>query len=505
MRGGACLLSCVSLGLRGSIPCLVVCAIAGAVAFGCRGKSKKDSSHGPSSARAVAVADNAPPPRAPPPVKKAHGAPPLPDLPALSAQEREDTKHAHAQKGEFPCGGVTVGGRSIPVLCLDDMKGQLDEAATALLPYGVIRPKHFKLPAVVDHRAEGTEGQVRTQGQAPTCSAFAFAAAADHSVARWTGKPAETSVMQIWARYHRTAEFPAMKYNLEQPLGSESSWPYVIDEAESWMTPDLCKNWHARVGCGKAVDASRMKTANARSVAQVRQIEVLRPPADVDVLRAKIAAGQDVVIGIQVGPSFAHPQRSKGVSYVPDYDDAHGGHYLVLAGYVTFPKGAYFLMHNSWGAQWGDDGYAWVHEATLQKNVREAYVVDAHPVDAAASSRARRVRTASVCKGELIPDSITGVCARRCGDGSPRHGDVCPVDGQCPEGFVNLTGACVIAAPKTSGKHAETGIKWACGAGGCAYSIPQDQGGCTSETCQVSCPAPDFRVAKDKNGLTCVE
>ena len=176
----------------------------------------------------------------------------------------------------------------------------------------------------------------------------------------------------------------------------------------------------------------------------------------------------------------------------------------MLAGYVTFPKGAYFLMHNSWGNQWGDEGYAWVHEATLQKNVREAYVVDAQPVDAAASYRAKRVRAAVPCKGDLVADSISGGCSRRCADGSPRHGDVCPIDGQCPEGFVNLTGSCVIAAPRTSGTHADSGIRWACGGGGCSYWVPEGQG-CSGETCQISCPAPDFRVAKDRHGLTCVE
>ncbi|HVY45841.1 MAG TPA: C1 family peptidase, partial [Minicystis sp.] len=410
-----------------------------------------------------------------------------------------------AQRGEFPCGGVTVGGRSIPVLCLDDMKGHFEDAAVALLPYGAIRPKHFRLPAVVDHRLEGTESPVRAQGSAPTCSAFAFASAADHSVARWTGAPTQTSIMQIWSRYHRTAEFPAMKYNLEQPLAADAAWPYSIDEAESWMTPELCRSWHARVHCGQEPDAARVKAANARPIAEVRQIEVLRPPADVDVLRAKIAAGQDVVIGIQVGPSFARTTRARGVSYVPDYDDQRGGHYLVLTGYVTFPKGAYFLAKNSWGPQWGDDGYAWIHEATLQKNVREAYVVDAHPVDAASHSRERRVRAPGRCRAEEVPDSITGQCAPRCSDGSPRHRDVCPVVGQCPDGFVNLTGACVIAAPRTRGKHEETGIRFACGPGGCAYWVPEGQGGCAHDVCQVSCPAPDFRVAKDRHGLTCVE
>jgi C1A family cysteine protease len=506
-RARATFVSLRARGARASAALGLAVAIAATAGACTKPATRKSSAAARAKAAGGASARRAPDarePKFPPAPRHPRALPSLPDLPPLALQDREDMRHTKPMAGEFPCGGVDVGGKSIPVLCLEDPSGAFDDAATALLPYNTIRAKSFRLPAYVDHRSEGTEGIVRAQGSAPTCSAFALAAAADHSVARWTGVPVQTSVMQIWSRYHRTAEFPAMKTNLEQPLASESSWPYQNDEAASWMSAELCKSWHVTRKCGVAPDPSRSSSAAARPVAEVRKIEVLRPPADVDVLRAKIAAGQDVVVGLKIGHSFAHTRRASNASYVPDYNDATGGHYLVLAGYVTFPKGAYFLAHNSWGDRWGDAGYAWIHEATLQKNVREAYVVDAQPVDASARARRWHVHEGAACKGAEVPDSISGRCARRCADGSPRHGDVCPVASQCADGFVNLTGTCVLAAPRATGKSEDTGVSWSCGPGGCAYTVP-DSDACKGDACQISCPAPDFRVAHDKHGLTCIE
>jgi hypothetical protein len=71
---------------------------------------------------------------------------------------------------------------------------------------------------------------------------------------------------------------------------------------------------------------------------------------------------------------------------------------------------------------------------------------------------------------------------------------------------VNLTGACVLAAPVASGKDPDTEIAWTCGSGGCAYVLPKTSDpGCTGTTCQVSCPAPDFILAKMGDELVCEE
>src|SRR5439155_17360170 len=100
---------------------------------------------------------------------------------------------------------------------------------------------------------------------------------------------------------------------------------------------------------------------------------------------------------IHVGPHFACGRKQcnlagpAGARYVQDYQDGSAaGHAVLLAGYATLPHSTYFLIHNSWGSEWGDGGYVWIHEQTLRKNIGEAYVIDADPVDVEQKAREHR-------------------------------------------------------------------------------------------------------------------
>jgi hypothetical protein len=67
----------------------------------------------------------------------------------------------------------------------------------------------------------------------------------------------------------------------------------------------------------------------------------------------------------------------------PDFDARTGGsgHAMTAVGYRTDPlRGTYFLLKNSWSKEWGDQGYAWMSESTLMRNLDEAYVVEASAV-----------------------------------------------------------------------------------------------------------------------------
>ena len=146
---------------------------------------------------------------------------------------------------------------------------------------------------------------------------------------------------------------------------------------------------------------------------------------------------------------------------------------MLIAGYAHFPHGTYFLVHNSWGTGWGDGGYAWMHETTMRRWSLEVVAVDAEPLLRIPGSRRLRERAQTTCQAGLVPDSIRATCEPPCPDHSPRQDGVCAVAGQCPAGYVNLTGACVLAAPTASGKDPDTGVTWTCGPGGCSYVLPR--------------------------------
>jgi hypothetical protein len=462
----------------------------------------------PDAGPAVAAAKDLAPPLHPPPLRAPHPTmPPLPDLPTLAAHEPPSQPPPDVDLAAHPCRSVWTGSSVAPLACARAMLfDTADGGAGLIVPRALLRRDPDLLPALVDHRLDRTEGPVRNQASAPACTAFATAAAVDHAIARWSGLPASVSVMQIWSRYHSPRESISLSSNLGQALGGEARWPFDANEATSWVA---CSEFDRppRVGCGKVVNDARRRAVEQEVVGHLTEVEFLGVP-DVGVLQAKIAAGQDVIVTLELPRTFV-PKGRAGARYVPHWTTSAGndaGHALLLSGYATLPHGKYFLAHNSWGSGWGDAGYAWIHEATLRSWMHEAVAVDAEPVERGAGGRPARARGETTCEGDLVLDSLRGTCAPACPDASPRHDGVCPVAGQCPSRYVNLTGACMLAAPTVSGRDPSTGVSWRCGPGGCSYDLPRaSDPTCTGSTCKASCPAPDFHVARMGASLVCVE
>jgi hypothetical protein len=171
------------------------------------------------------------------------------------------------------------------------------------------------------------------------------------------------------------------------------------------------------------------------------------------------------------------------------------------------PGGTYYLIHNSWGPGWGDQGYAWIQEDMLKTAWvdHSMTIPDIEPLDLPSLKERARGRLSEKCEDGKLPDSITGLCAGKCAAGGPRHNNVCPDEkkNECPSGYVNLTGECVLSAPKGAGSEGK--VKWQCGLSGCTYEMPKGELDCKENECQVSCPAPDFRLATMSKGLVCVE
>ena len=474
--------------------------LAVALGCGCRSADAVTSDAGP----AVVASTDLAPAKKPPPLRVPHApTPPLPDLPILEAHESPAKLPFGISRSLFgTCLGVWNGAELSGTGCARTslLFGRDGNGAEPLVPVHRLSAANGSLPSVVDHRLERTEGPARNQGRAPACTAFSMATAIDHAIARWRGDAPRVSAAELWSRYHTPYEAKSITANVGQTLASEDSWPFDVTEAIEMLA---CDDGGPKGKCGLLPSPKRIAKADAAPIARFTHVEYLGEP-DVAMLEHKLAAGQDVIVTIELAETFV-PKGRAGARYIPHYVEPakDSGHATVLAGYAALPHATYFLIHNSWGPGWGDGGYAWMHEATLLAHMKEALVLDAEPLDAP-SPRPKRQRGETTCTGDLVPDAIKGACSPRCPDGGPRHDGVCPVAGQCPPAYVNLTGQCVLAAPQTSG--ADGDIAWRCGAGGCTYVVPKRlDPACTGATCLVSCPAPDFRVARASGALTCVE
>jgi hypothetical protein len=450
-------------------------------------------------------------PRPPPALRRPPTLPNIPNLPLPSGYPQA----AKPPRGPdvSACGGVWSGTEWIPLECAQPIAPDKSEyAATVVIPYEKMRAPLEQLPKIVDHRADGTEGPVRKQ-QGALCTAFAFTSALDHAYARWTGTPGEFSVMQVWGRYHAHQEQKAARFNVGDLITNESEWPYDPALANTWRfchPNELQKGKRAGVDCGVQPDPVRFQGLDQKATAVITKVEYV-PVTEMGVLREKLAAGQDVTLSLKL-PSFS-TAGDPGSTYILGFknDDpskpARAEHQVVLAGYAVTPNGTYYLVHNSFGTKWGDNGYAWLHEDFLKAFWSDNVMVIPYvePVQVTTARADPKGGLSRECADGLTPDSISGICVARCPDGSPRHNDVCGSTAECPAGQINLTGECMLAAPTGSGTDPGSRVSWACGPGGCAYTMPRSVLGCANDHCAVSCPAPDFRLATTSRGFGCVD
>jgi len=111
---------------------------------------------------------------------------------------------------------------------------------------------------------------------------------------------------------------------------------------------------------------------------------------DLRAIKENLSQGAPVVIGMMVGGTYMQPMMGQDV-WNPTQDDASmmgfGGHAQCVVGYDDAKYGGAFLIMNSWGPQWGNNGFAWVRYKHFQYFVREAYGLEAMPAVGAAANK----------------------------------------------------------------------------------------------------------------------
>lgn len=92
-----------------------------------------------------------------------------------------------------------------------------------------------------------------------------------------------------------------------------------------------------------------------------------------DQVKKALSDKKPVVIGIDCSKSFF---ETKDV-WNGNTSDFKGGHALCITGYDdTFQNGAVEVM-NSWGIEWGQNGFGWIKYADLQSVLKYAYEINA--------------------------------------------------------------------------------------------------------------------------------
>lgn len=89
-------------------------------------------------------------------------------------------------------------------------------------------------------------------------------------------------------------------------------------------------------------------------------------------IREALANEKPVVAGMYVYPSFGYWEGNGNYVHDPENEFPEEYHAVTIVGYDNERQALKLI--NSWGTDWGDDGYAWVDYRAARKLIREAYV-----------------------------------------------------------------------------------------------------------------------------------
>jgi hypothetical protein len=264
--------------------------------------------------------------------------------------------------------------------------GGLQNAAQKLFTGGYLDPRQFEKANIYESLSEDSTKNplpeaanlqkyapaVGDQGHQGSCVAWssAYAARTIEEAARSGADPNSTRFS------------PSFLYN---QIGLENCDGSYIEKAMEFMTQSGSIPYdqfpYSDQDCSKQPDQQQLQQARQY---KMRGFNRLTPgdrnnAIDLHAIKENIAQGAPVVIGMQVGGSYMQPMMGKDLWQPTDEDRSllgFGGHAQCVVGYDDRKYGGAFLLMNSWGPQWGNNGFAWVRYPDFKFFVREAYGIE---------------------------------------------------------------------------------------------------------------------------------
>lgn len=128
--------------------------------------------------------------------------------------------------------------------------------------------------------------------------------------------------------------------------------------------------------CDTEVPAELMKAAESNKIKDYTRLYGQDEPniVKIEAVKRAIINGNPVIIGFMVQNSFYAAQNV----FEPDDSEFVGGHAMCVVGYDDNKYGGSFEIINSWGQNWGNDGYIWVRYDDFAQFTRYAFEMVPH-------------------------------------------------------------------------------------------------------------------------------
>uniref|UniRef100_A0A672HN48 Cathepsin S, ortholog 1 n=2 Tax=Salarias fasciatus TaxID=181472 RepID=A0A672HN48_SALFA len=231
----------------------------------------------------------------------------------------------------------------------EELNGLKQEEPLPFINGTLWKESGLKIPQSLDWRKKGLVSPVRNQGQCGSCWAFSSLGALEGQMKKRTGVLVPLSPQNL-------VDCSTSEGNLGCRGGYISkSYTYIIrnrgvDSEEFY--PYEHKNGKCRYSVkGKAAYCSNFHVL---------------PRGDEDELQAVVASVGPVAVAVNARLSSFHFYRG-GLYNVPSCNPKLINHAVLVVGYGTDAGQDYWLVKNSWGTAWGEQGY--IRIARNKKNM----------------------------------------------------------------------------------------------------------------------------------------
>jgi hypothetical protein len=209
--------------------------------------------------------------------------------------------------------------------------------------------------AAVDLRKYCTP--IGDQGQTSRCSAFAWTHATEMVTNIKTGSAPRLSPTYTMLEFQRLqGDAKDYRYAYSGGDGTASG----TEPGEVLVDRGTCRQdlWP---------DSSETPVTSERvlvSDADKHHLDATPHPIAVDDIRKVLSAGCPVHVSMNTGETFSDVGRDGLFNAAEAPSGQHGRHAMLIVGYT----GNYYIVKNSWGEEWGDNGYCYIPKNVLAES-----------------------------------------------------------------------------------------------------------------------------------------
>jgi len=152
---------------------------------------------------------------------------------------------------------------------------------------------------------------------------------------------------------------PSFVYNQIRLNDNCSGGSSLIDALDVLKNQGVLTLKEFEYSCSRKINSNDLQNAVKHRIIEYRMVASKRNKNQTMFVKKSLAENKPVVMAMDVAPSFHHT----GELWKPDsaeYKSWSQGHGIGVVGYDDNTFGGAFQLINSWGTQWGKDGYTWM-------------------------------------------------------------------------------------------------------------------------------------------------